>query len=54
MRWVKSKAISMITIVVCAIFSISFLAPETSAAQVCCEKTKVFHNGATLSNFNGI
>src|SRR3989344_4665245 len=41
MRWVKSKALSMIIIVVCAIFSISLLAPQTEAAQqVCCEKTK--------------
>lgn len=41
MRWIKSKALSMILVLVCATFSISLLAPDVSAEQqVCCEKTK--------------
>ena len=41
MRWIKSKALSMILVIVCATFYVSFLAPEVAAEQqVCCEKTK--------------
>ncbi len=41
MRWLKSKALFMIMVVVFATFSVSLLAPEVSAdSQVCCEKTK--------------